>query len=179
MGSKSRSLSDLYLHQLRDLQYAEKHGAKMLSKLARAATRDEVKTRLEALAQQGHATVDQLDTILDQLDRKSQTVPCEAMQGIIDEAKELLHDFADSEALDHGLVAAGQAIVAYGIGRCHALRSWSRRLARPEEGDIELLLVQKRNAMETLDRLADSTPSPAGVEVDPLTPKMAALTGLS
>jgi ferritin-like metal-binding protein YciE len=180
MASK-KTLHDLFLHQLRDVHYADKHAAKLFSKLAKAAADGTLKGAFETFGQQTHDQVDRLDAIFDQLDKKSHSVPCEAMQGIVEEAKELLHDFEDSEALDAGLVAAGQAVTHYGIARYGTLRTWSMQLGLGDVTPlIDTALSERRQMNDALDALARTASAPM---MDPgegiLTPKMAALTGLA
>jgi ferritin-like metal-binding protein YciE len=40
---------------------------------------------------------------------------CPAIQGIVEEGKEVMSDFAETDALDAGLIAAAQAVEHYEI----------------------------------------------------------------
>ena len=53
---------------------------------------------------------------------------CEAILGIIDEAKEVMDEFKGEEALDAGLTASAQTVEHYEIARYGALKSWALQL---------------------------------------------------
>ena len=57
---------------------------------------------------------------------------CEAIIGIIDEAKENMEEFGDSEALDPALVASGQAVEHYEIARYGTLKAWAKQLGHED-----------------------------------------------
>ncbi len=183
MGTKPKTLSDLLLHQMRDLHFAERHGAKMFGKLAKAASAENVRGMLEGLAEKAHAQVDQIEAILDQIDKKAHAVPCEAMQGLVEEAKELLRDFEQSEALDAGLIGTAQAMLHYAVARCSSVRVWATRLGMADAGvTFTAMLADKRRLLDMLDRLAEQTvPSANEPEIASprLTLKTAALAGLA
>jgi len=72
--------------------------------------------------------------------------PCEAVNGIIEEANEIAQDFRGSEALDAGLIAAQQAV-----------KSWAQELGLQEA--IPLLAQTLKEETKTdriLTQLAES-----------------------
>lgn len=183
MSSKSKTLSDLFLHHLKDLYYAEKHMGKALSKLGKAATDEALQQTCERDRDATHAHVDRLESVFDLLDRKVHAVPCEAIQGIIEEAKELLQDFDESPALDAGLIAAAQAMHSYAQARYGSLRTWAAQLQLPEVVHLlDASFAEEKQANDRLGSLAAKlTPPPTPDDEPPaarLTLKTAALSGL-
>ena len=183
MSSKSKTLADLFLHHLKDLYYAEKHMGKALSKLGKAASDEALQQTLERDRDGTHSHVDRLEQVFELLDKKVHGVPCEAIQGIIEEAKELLQDFDDSPALDAGVIAAAQAMHLYAVARYGSLRTWASQLGLPEVVRLlETSLAEERQANDRLDSLAGNlkpAPNPDDAPAAArLTLKTAALSGL-
>ncbi len=183
MSSKSKTLTDLFLHHLKDLYYAEKHMGKALSKLGKAATDEALQQTFERDRDETHAHVDRLESVFGLIDKKVHAVPCEAIQGIVEEAKELLQDFEDSPALDAGVIAAAQAMHLYALARYGSLRIWAAQLDLPEA--VRLLdasLAEEKQANDRLDSLAGKLkPLPTPDDEPPaarLALKTAALSGL-
>src|SRR3954452_17449339 len=69
----------------------------------------------------GH--VERLEQVFDILGKKASRKTCEAIKGIIEEGQEIMENFQDSDALDAGLIAAGQAIEHYEMSRYGTLRT--------------------------------------------------------
>ena len=64
--------------------------------------------------------------------KRAHTKTCEAIKGILQEGDEIMEVFAGSEALDAGLLAAGQAVEHYEMSRYGTLKTWAAA-AGPEE----------------------------------------------
>ncbi|WP_131194021.1 ferritin-like domain-containing protein [Lichenihabitans psoromatis] len=156
MGSKTRTLSDLFMHTLKDVYYAERHIGKTLPKLAKAADSDELKQAFEQHRDETHAQIERLEQVFELLGKKVQSVPCEAIQGIIEEAKDVMDEFEGSPALDAGLIAAAQAIEHYEIARYGALRSWASQLGLNQVATLlEETLAEEKHADARLSELGE------------------------
>jgi ferritin-like metal-binding protein YciE len=95
--------------------------------------------------------------VFEGMGKKAQGKTCEAIQGIIDEGKEIMEDFADSEALDAGLVAAAQAVEHYEISRYGTLRSWAQELGMKDAAKLlEQTLQEEKKTDEALSKLAEA-----------------------
>lgn len=57
---------------------------------------------------------------------------CDAILGILEEGKAVMEDYADSPALDAGLVASAQAVEHYEMTRYGTLKSWAKQLGHNE-----------------------------------------------
>ena len=118
-----KTLSDLFLAQLKDIYFAEKQIYKTLPKMAKATRLPELKEAFTAHREQTHGHIERLEEVFEMMGKRSQTKPCEAIKGIISEGEETIEDFGQSPAIDAGLVAAGQAVGALRDG---ALRGSDR-----------------------------------------------------
>lgn len=81
---------------------------------------------------------------------------CEAVQGLIEEAKEVMSDFKGSPALDAGVIAAAQAIEHYEISRYGTLRTWANELGMKDAAKLlEQTLKEESRTDEKLTKLAE------------------------
>ena len=128
-----KSVQDLLIDELRDIYHAEQQLVKALPKMAKAATSDKLRQAFEHHLQETNGHVERLDQVFEKLDTRARGKRCEAMQGLIEEAKELMDEIKTPEVLDVGADhrrAEGRALRDLGLR--HGLRA--RRGARPEGG---------------------------------------------
>jgi ferritin-like metal-binding protein YciE len=59
-------------------------------------------------------------------------VECPAIDGIIEEADEIIGEVDDKKVLDAALIAAAQAVEHYEITRYGTLIAWAKQLGRPD-----------------------------------------------
>jgi Domain of unknown function (DUF892)/Domain of unknown function (DUF4142) len=67
---------------------------------------------------------------------------CDAIEGILDEGKEIMDEYADTPALDAGLLAAAQAVEHYEISRYGTLQTWAGKLGHKDA--VKLLDERKK-----------------------------------
>ena len=84
-------------------------------------------------------------------------MPCEAIKGIIDESTEIMEDFADSPALDAGILSAAQAVEHYEITRYGTLKTWAQELGLTEAATLlDQTLQEEKETDVLLTRLAEA-----------------------
>ena len=71
-----------------------------------------------------------------------------ALDGIIEEADEVIGDVEDKKVLDAALIAAAQAVEHYEITRYGTLIAWAKQLGRP---DCASVLQQNLEEEKTTD----------------------------
>jgi len=82
-------------------------------------------------------------------------VPCEAMQSLIEEGKEIMEEAEDPDVMDAGVLAAAQAIEHYEIARYGTLKTWAGQLGFKEA--VRLLdetLEEEKKTDKLLSELA-------------------------
>src|SRR5271163_1198821 len=126
--AKEKFLEDLFAETLKDIYFAEKHILRALPKMAREAESPELKQAFETHRDETEGQVERLNQVFEQLGRPARGKTCEAIVGIIDEAKEIMEEFKGAEALDAGLAASAQAVEHYEIARYGTLKTWARQL---------------------------------------------------
>jgi ferritin-like metal-binding protein YciE len=152
-----KDLKDLLLHTLKDVYFAEHEILKALPEMAAKAQRPELKEAFEKHRAQTQGQVTRLEQVFGILGEKAQGVPCEAIQGILAEGREVAAEFAGGPALDAGLIAAAQAVEHYEIARYGALRSWAELAGLDEaEGLLEATLDEEKATDALLTGLAEA-----------------------
>jgi ferritin-like metal-binding protein YciE len=82
---------------------------------------------------------------------------CDAIQGILDEGKEIMEEYKGCDALDAGMLAAAQAVEHYEISRYGTLKQWAQQLGMKDA--VRLLdqtLQEEKNTDVTLTSLAEA-----------------------
>lgn len=157
MTAKDKNLNDLFLDTLKDIYFAEKQILKALPKMAKAANSDKLRAAFEKHHDETEGQVDRLEQIFRLLDVPARGKTCDAIEGILDEGKEIMTEYRGCEALDAGLLAAAQAVEHYEISRYGTLKAWATRLGMKEA--VRLLdetLKQEKKTDETLTTIAES-----------------------
>jgi ferritin-like metal-binding protein YciE len=128
MTTKDKDLNDLFLDTLKDIYYAEKQILKALPKMAKAASSEKLRAAFEKHHGETEGQVERLEQIFELIDKPARAKTCEAIQGILDEGKEVMDEYKGSEALDAGMLAAAQAVEHYEISRYGTLKQWAQQL---------------------------------------------------
>lgn len=150
MASEPKTLNDLFIDTLKDIYYAEKQILKTLPKMAKAATSPDLKAAFEKHRDETEIHVERLTQVFEIAGKAPRGKTCDAILGIIEEGKEIIEEYADSPALDAGLVASAQAVEHYEMTRYGTLKSWATQLGLK---DAAALLEQTLREEETTDQL--------------------------
>ena len=158
MADKITDLRGLLLHGLKDMYYAEKQSKKVISDMANKASNAELKKQLQEHGAHSEKHIERLDKVFEMLGEKAEGVTCEAMDGILKEAKGLLSEIEDAETRDAAIVFSAQAIDHYEITRYGSLATFAERLGHQEASDLlGDSLGEEEEADERLSQLAEST----------------------
>jgi ferritin-like metal-binding protein YciE len=157
MAAREKTLDDLFLHTLKDVFYAEKQILKSLPKMAKAAESEELRLAFEKHREETEGQIERLEQVFKMLGKPARGVQCEAINGIIEEGKEVMEDFAESVALDAGILAAAQAVEHYEITRYGSLRTWAEQLGLRDAAKlIEQNLEEEKKTDLLLTKLAEA-----------------------
>ena len=152
-----KTLDDLFTHLLQDIYYAEHQIAKNLPTMVEKATAPHLKTAFENHLAETNTQIQRLESVFGMLGQEAKSVTCEAINGILKEAKEVASDIADPEVLDAGLLASAQAVEHYEITRYGTIVSLAKRLGRPEiAGVLSLTLGEEKETDRKLTALAET-----------------------
>jgi ferritin-like metal-binding protein YciE len=160
MGIFSKDLhtfDDLFVHQLRDIYYAEKQLVKALPKMVEKAKSPQLKQAFQSHLTETKAHVERVEQVFRMHGVEAKAVSCPAIDGIIEEANEIAGEVDDKEVLDAALIAAGQAAEHYEIARYGTLVAWARQLGRNDCASVlEQNLAEEKAADKKLTSLAES-----------------------
>ena len=155
-AQKEKGLQDLFIDTLKDVYHAEKQILRALGKMTKAAQSEELRQAFETHREETERQIERLDRVFELCGKRAQGKPCEAMQGLVEEGKEIMEEFKGSEALDAGLVASAQSIEHYEISRYGTLKTWAGQLGMQEAvGLLEQTLAEEKKTDELLTRLAE------------------------
>ncbi len=146
-------LEKLFTETLKDIYFAEKQILRALPKMAREATSPELKEAFEKHRDETEEQVERLNQIFESMSRPARGKSCEAILGIIDEAKEFMDEFKGEEALDAGLAASAQTVEHYEIARYGTLKSWAGQLGM--QNAVKLLDQTLQEEIKTDKLLTD------------------------
>jgi ferritin-like metal-binding protein YciE len=152
-----KDLNDLFLDTLKDIYYAEKQIYKSLPKMAKAAQSDELRAAFEKHETETEGQIERLEQIFELLDKPARGKKCDAIEGILDEGKEIMTEYKGTSALDAGLLAAAQAVEHYEISRYGTLKTWAGTLGMKDA--VKLLdqtLTEEKKTDDALSKLATS-----------------------
>ncbi|HKI14973.1 MAG TPA: ferritin-like domain-containing protein [Roseiarcus sp.] len=147
-----KNLKGLFGETLKDIYFTERQILRALPKMAYQAESPELKQAFETHRDETEGQVERLNQVFEQLGRPARGKTCEAIVGIIDEAKEIMEEFKGAEALDAGLAACLQTVEHYEIARYGALKTWARELGLHEA--TKLLDETLQEAIKTDQLLA-------------------------
>src|ERR1700710_763489 len=152
-----KDLNELFLDTLKDIYYAEKQILKALPKMAKAANSDKLRAAFEKHHDETEGQVERLEQIFELLGKPARGKKCDAIEGILDEGKEIMEEYADTPALDAGLLAAAQAVEHYEISRYGTLKPWPGRLTMADAvGLLSETLGEEKKTDEPLTKIAET-----------------------
>jgi len=154
----ARTLQDLFLLTLQDIYHGEKQILKALPKMAKNAASPELKQAFQHHYDQTEGQVERLQRVFELMDKSARGRTCEAIEGLVEEGKEVMSETQPGEVMDAGLIAAGQAVEHYEIARYGTLRSWAQQLGMQEAAKLlEQTLQEEKQTDELLNKIAMSS----------------------
>lgn len=157
-GFDESGLKDLFLDELKDIYWAEKHLAKALPKMAKSATSDELRTALEQHLTETESQIQRLEQVFANMGRKAMGKKCEAMEGLVEEGKHMMEETGDgSLTRDAAIISSAQKIEHYEIASYGTLRTLANHLGMSEAANIlESILQEEKNTDVKLTQIAES-----------------------
>jgi ferritin-like metal-binding protein YciE len=153
------ALNELFLDELKDIYWAEKHLAKALPKMAKAATSDELRTAIENHLAETENHITRLEQAFESIDEKAVAVKCEAMAGLLKEGDEIVEETEKgSLTRDAGIISAAQKIEHYEIASYGTLKTLAGVLGYSEAAELlDATLQEEKNADNLLTQIAEGS----------------------
>jgi ferritin-like metal-binding protein YciE len=151
------TMDDLFLETLKDIYYAEKQILKALPGMVKKSQTPKLKKALETHRNETLGQVERLEQVFELLGEKPRGKKCDAIEGIIKEAKEHMSEIEDEIVRDAGIITSAQAVEHYEICRYGTLVSWAELLGHTKAARLlGQTLKEEKNADALLSGLAES-----------------------
>lgn len=143
------SLSDLMEDALKDLFSAENQLLKALPKMAKKASSKDLKMAFTSHLKETEGHVKRLDQIGKILDISLGGKKCHAMEGLVEEGKEVIEEDGEPSVIDAALIGAAQRVEHYEIAAYGTTRAMAVQLGRK---DVATLLQATLNEEGAADK---------------------------
>lgn len=151
----AKTMQDLLIEDLRDIYHAEKQIAKALPKLAKAAHSETLRQAFELHLEQTKGQIERLEQVFDELDTRTRGKHCDAMEGLISEAREILEMGLAPEVQDAALIAAAQKVEHYEIASYGTLHAYATACGLTKVAQLlEETLNEEKETDQKLNQLA-------------------------
>ena len=142
------SLRELYVEGIKDLYSAEGQLVKALPRMAKKASSPALRAAFESHLKETQTHQDRLTQIADLLEIKPGGKKCKAMEGLIEEGKEVLEEEGDDGVLDAALIAAAQRVEHYEIAAYGAARAVAKQLGKSKIRDMLQATLDEEGAAD-------------------------------
>jgi len=161
------SLRDLLIDELRDLYSAENQLVKALPKMAKAASSEELRTAFEEHLEETVNQVKRLDKVFKKLDASSRGKKCKAMEGLVEEGKEVIEEDAEDAVKDAALICAAQRVEHYEMAGYGCARTFATLLEETEVAELlQETLDEEGAADKKLTEIAETSINVEAAQAD-------------
>jgi ferritin-like metal-binding protein YciE len=151
-----KSIEELFVHELSDIYSAEKQLTRALPKLARAASEPQLAQAFESHLEETNGQVERIDKIVDVLDIRLKRMKCAAMEGLVEEGKEVIESVEKGPLRDAALIAGAQKVEHYEIASYGTLAALAKELGYNDALPLIMdTLKEEKGADEKLTKLAE------------------------
>ena len=158
---KIDSLRTLLEEELKDIYSAEKQLLKALPKMVKNATSPKLKGALQEHLEVTKRQVKRLEDVFESLGKSAKAKTCKAMQGLVEEATEIMEEDAEDAVMDAGIIAAAQKVEHYEIASYGTVRTWARLVGANEAAELlQETLDEEEQTDQRLTDLAESFVNP-------------------
>jgi ferritin-like metal-binding protein YciE len=151
-----KTIEELFIHELSDVYSAEKQMTKALPRLAKAAESEELSAAFEAHLEETQGQIERIDQVVELLGIKLKRIKCAAMEGLVEEGKEVIEQIDAGPLRDAALIGGAQKVEHYEIASYGTLCALAKQLGYKDA--IPLLqetLDEEKATDEKLTMLAE------------------------
>jgi ferritin-like metal-binding protein YciE len=148
----------LFLDELMDIYWGERHLVRNLPKMLRAANSEELQQALAGHLDITREHVSRLEQVFKLLGQQPQAKKCEAMEGITSEADNIVENTkAGTATRDAGLILAAQKVEHYEIATYGGLSQLARTLRHDRIAEmLDQTLSEEKEADAVLTEIAEN-----------------------
>lgn len=157
-STAAEGLRELFVDSLKDIYWAEKALTKALPKMAKNATTEALIQAIEEHTAVTEQQVQRLERVFELVGEKAVAKKCEAMDGLIKEAQDIMESTESGPVRDAGIIAASQKVEHYEIATYGTLVAFAKTLGEDEvAGILAETLAEEKEADVTLTEAAYNT----------------------
>lgn len=151
------SLHDLYVDELKDLYSAENQLLKALPKMAKKASAPELKDAFTEHLEVTRGQVERLEQIFSELEVSPRGKKCKAMEGLVEEGKEVIEEDGEPSVIDAALIACAQRVEHYEMAGYGCVRTFANLLGYKSAAKLlQKTLDEEGEADKALSELAET-----------------------
>jgi ferritin-like metal-binding protein YciE len=151
-----KTVEDLFIHELSDIYSAEKQITRALPRMARAATNPLLAEAFNAHLEETQGQIERIDQLVELTGLKLKRMKCVAMEGLVEESKELLEEIEKGAVLDAGLIGAAQKVEHYEIASYGTLIAMAKHLNLTDAAKLlSATLAEEKATDDKLSKIAE------------------------
>ncbi len=157
--SEETKLKELFVEELKDIYWAEKHLTKALPKMAKAATSTELADAFQTHLTQTEEQISRLEEVFEMLEMPARAKKCEAMEGLVKEAQTAIEDTEKGTATrDAALIISAQKAEHYEIASYGSLVQLAKTMGHDDVAELlQQTLDEEKQTDVILTELAVSS----------------------
>lgn len=151
-----KSLKDLLVDELKDIYHAEKQITRALPKMIKSASSARLKSAFENHLRDTENQIKRLEQVFEELGVPAKGKRCFGMEGIINEGKEKIEEFAGNPVLDAALISSAQKVEHYEIASYGTVRTYAEALGFNKAADLfQQNLEEEKKSDELLTAISE------------------------
>ncbi|MBP2295787.1 YciE/YciF ferroxidase family protein [Azospirillum rugosum] len=151
-----QALKDLFIKELQDTYSSETQILEALPAMAEAASSPKLKQAFQTHLKETDGQIKRLDRIFQILQADPGGNTCEATQGLVEEAEEIMEEGLPAEVLDVALIMAAQKVEHYEIASYGSLRTLAETCGMTDVAKLlEETLEEEKATDQKLNQLAE------------------------
>lgn len=160
-----KTIEELFVHELSDIYSAEKQLTKALPRLARAASNPQLATAFETHLEETLGQIERIDEVVDMLGVRLKRIKCAAMEGLVEEGKEVIDSVEAGPVRDAALIGGAQKVEHYEIASYGTIAALAKQLGYEQAIPLLLETLEEEKATdEKLTLLAESGSNQAAAD---------------
>ncbi|ATL46467.1 rubrerythrin family protein [Chitinophaga caeni] len=156
-GLPNEKFQALFMAELKDIYWAEKHLYKFLQKIQKYISTHQLLMTVADHEAETAIHIERLEEVFALMDKKPSGQKCEAMAGLIHEAQDFIDD-TDAMVRDAALIISLQKMEHYEIASYGSLRTLAAMMNKPRASDIlGTTLLEEKDADSMLTNIAETS----------------------
>ncbi|AOD16091.1 ferritin-like domain-containing protein [Xanthomonas fragariae] len=143
-----KTVEELFIHELSDIYSAEKQLTKSLPRLASAATEPKLKQAFELHLEETQGQIERIDQVVEALGIKLKRIKCAAMEGLVEESREVIEEIEAGPVRDAALIGGAQKVEHYEIASYGTIAAMAKQLGYADALPLLLATLEEEKATD-------------------------------